>query len=166
MPLTPNNRNEAWMKGMVDGSTTLEPNNRKEHWYKEIVDAIGSGGGGGGGALLIYLNDTAMATPPSWIESLVSDGNVYETNVTYAQFHTAYLSTLVGISTPASEDFTEYRQQQIANIVDFGFIEMLNLFYVEVTWYKNVNGSLTPIEAYLCANAEDGNLYFIAQQEG
>ena len=44
MPLTPNNRNEAWMKGMVDGSTTLEPNNRKEHWYKEIVDAIGSGG--------------------------------------------------------------------------------------------------------------------------
>ena len=49
MPLTPNNRNEAWMKGMVDGSTTLEPNNRREHWYKEIVDAIGSGGGGGGG---------------------------------------------------------------------------------------------------------------------
>lgn len=53
MPLTPNNRNEAWMKGMVDGSTTLEPNNRKEHWYKEIVDAIGSGGGGGGGGAFI-----------------------------------------------------------------------------------------------------------------
>lgn len=56
MPLTPNNRNEAWMKGMVDGSTTLEPNNRKEHWYKEIVDAIGSGGGGGGGGGVLIVN--------------------------------------------------------------------------------------------------------------
>ena len=55
MPLTPNNRNEAWMKGMVDGSTTLEPNNRREHWYKEIVDAIG--GGGGGGAFVVHTTD-------------------------------------------------------------------------------------------------------------
>lgn len=59
MPLTPNNRNEAWMKGMVDGSTDLTPNNRKEHWYKEIVDAIGSGGGGGtgGGAFVVNTVD-------------------------------------------------------------------------------------------------------------
>ena len=58
MPLTPNNRNEAWMKGMVDGSTTLEPNNRREHWYKEIVDAIGSGGGGGGGGAAAVISAT------------------------------------------------------------------------------------------------------------
>ena len=49
MPLTPNNREEYWLQGMVDGETTLTPNKRKEFWYKEIVDAIGSGGGGGGG---------------------------------------------------------------------------------------------------------------------
>ena len=49
MPLTPNNREEHWLQGMVDGQTTLEPNKRREYWYKEIVDAIGSGGGGGGG---------------------------------------------------------------------------------------------------------------------
>ena len=47
MPLTPNNREEYWLQGMVDGQTTLEPNKRREYWYKEIVDAIGSGGGGG-----------------------------------------------------------------------------------------------------------------------
>ena len=68
MPLTPNNRNEAWMKGMVDGSTTLEPNNRKEHWYKEIVDAIGSGGGGGGGALIATLNMQTGALDKTWTE--------------------------------------------------------------------------------------------------
>lgn len=50
--LTPNNREEHWLQGMVDGQTTLEPNKRKEYWYKEIVDAIGSGGGGGGGGVL------------------------------------------------------------------------------------------------------------------
>lgn len=52
--LTPNNREEYWLKGMVDGQTTLEPNKRREYWYKEIVDAIGSGGGGGtGGGVLV-----------------------------------------------------------------------------------------------------------------
>ena len=56
--LTPNNREEYWLKGMVDGQTTLEPNKRREFWYKEIVDAIGSGGGGGtgGGVLKINVN--------------------------------------------------------------------------------------------------------------
>ena len=54
MPLTPNNREEYWLQGMVDGQTTLEPNKRREYWYKEIVDAIGSGGGGGtGGGVLV-----------------------------------------------------------------------------------------------------------------
>ena len=56
--LTPNNREEYWLKGMVDGQTTLEPNKRREYWYKEIVDAIGSGGGGGtgGGALVVSMS--------------------------------------------------------------------------------------------------------------
>lgn len=56
MPLTPNNREEHWLQGMVDGSTNLEPNKRREYWYKEIVDAIGSGGGGGGGAVIVHLS--------------------------------------------------------------------------------------------------------------
>jgi len=55
MPLTPNNREEHWMKGMVDGSTTLEPNKRSEYWYKEIIDA--QGGGGGGAAAVISATD-------------------------------------------------------------------------------------------------------------
>ena len=38
MPLTPNNREEHWLQGMVDGETTLTPNNRKEHWYQAIID--------------------------------------------------------------------------------------------------------------------------------
>lgn len=44
--LTPNNRKEYWLKGMVDGETNLTPNKRSEYWYKEIIDTIGSGGGG------------------------------------------------------------------------------------------------------------------------
>lgn len=38
MPLTPDNREETFLKGIVDGETTLTPNNRKEHWYKAIID--------------------------------------------------------------------------------------------------------------------------------
>ena len=52
MPLTPNNREEHWLQGMVDGETTLTPNKRREYWYKEIIDAQ-SGGGGGGGNVLV-----------------------------------------------------------------------------------------------------------------
>lgn len=58
MPLTPNNREEHWLQGMVDGQTTLEPNKRREFWYKEIVDAIGSGGGGGAGGGVLVVNAT------------------------------------------------------------------------------------------------------------
>ena len=65
--LTPNNREELWLQGMVDGQTTLEPNKRREYWYKEIVDAIGSGGGGGtgGGATVLNatLNDSIVTLP-------------------------------------------------------------------------------------------------------
>lgn len=56
--LTPNNREEHWLQGMVDGQTTLEPNKRREYWYKEIVDAIGSGGGGGTGGGVLVANVT------------------------------------------------------------------------------------------------------------
>lgn len=70
MPLTPNNRNEAWMKGMVDGSTDLTPNNRKEHWYSEIIDAIGSGGGGGGGggAFIVHASGSPETLDKTWQE--------------------------------------------------------------------------------------------------
>ena len=67
MPLTPDNREETFLKGIVDGETTLTPNNRKEHWYKAIIDGstdltpnkrseywykeiMESRGGGGGGS--------------------------------------------------------------------------------------------------------------------
>ena len=52
MPLTPNNREEHWLKGMVDGSTTLTPNKRQEYWYQEIINAQGGGGGGGYDAVI------------------------------------------------------------------------------------------------------------------
>ena len=69
MPLTPNNREEHWLQGMVDGETTLEPNKRREYWYKEIVDAIGSGGGGGGGGVLVVgLNPQTMTLDKTWQE--------------------------------------------------------------------------------------------------
>lgn len=64
--LTPNNREEHWLQGMVDGQTTLEPNKRREYWYKEIVDAIGSGGGGGGtggGVLKVGFQDPTAENP-------------------------------------------------------------------------------------------------------
>lgn len=67
MPLTPNNREEHWLQGMVDGSTDLTPNNRREHWYKEIIDN-GSGGGGGGGALIATLNMQTGALDKTWTE--------------------------------------------------------------------------------------------------
>lgn len=69
MPLTPNNREEHWLQGMVDGSTNLEPNKRREYWYKEIVDAIGSGGGGGGDVLIVHASgDPFFAGDPSTLD--------------------------------------------------------------------------------------------------
>ena len=70
--LTPNNREEYWLQGMVDGQTTLEPNKRREYWYKEIVDAIGSGGGGGtGGGVLVVgvtMTETTATLDKTWKE--------------------------------------------------------------------------------------------------
>lgn len=42
--LTPKNRPEEWMLGLIEGSTSLTPKNRCEEWLKEIIDASGGGG--------------------------------------------------------------------------------------------------------------------------
>ena len=55
MPLTPKNRKEEWLQGLVDHETTLTPKNRPEEWMKEIIDASGGGGGGGGGMLKVNM---------------------------------------------------------------------------------------------------------------
>ena len=57
MPLTPKNRKEEWLEGLVEHETTLTPKNRCEAWMKEIIDASGGGGGGTGGGVLIVHED-------------------------------------------------------------------------------------------------------------
>ena len=163
MPLTPNNRNEAWMKGMVDGSTTLEPNNRREHWYKEIVDAIGSGGGGGGGgALLIVVADEPMATPPEWAgEGMIA----WETNVTYKQVHDALTTTVVGVSLPANETYfhTEARSNAIVRLFDYGEYEGKYVVACELYYYYSGNITMNDNFTFI-ANAENGELYYIGEE--
>lgn len=46
MPLTPKNRREQRLDGLVDHETSLTPKNRCEAWMKEIIEASGGGGGG------------------------------------------------------------------------------------------------------------------------
>ncbi|MBQ1790788.1 MAG: hypothetical protein II008_11445 [Oscillospiraceae bacterium] len=58
MPLTPKNRKEEWLQGLVDHETTLTPKNRPEAWMKEIIDTIGSGGGGGTGGGVLKVGIT------------------------------------------------------------------------------------------------------------
>ncbi len=87
MPLTPNNREEHWLQGMVDGSTDLTPNKRREYWYKEIVDAIGSGGGGGGGGLVVNISQESdvQYADKTWKEIhdvVASGGAVYALDAT------------------------------------------------------------------------------------
>lgn len=62
MPLTPKNRKEEWLQGLVDHETTLTPKNRDESWMKEIIDASG-GGGGGGGVLKVGFQDPTAENP-------------------------------------------------------------------------------------------------------
>ena len=161
MPLTPNNREEHWLQGMVDGQTTLEPNKRREYWYKEIVDAIGSGGGGGG-ALLIVVADEPMAIPPEWAgEGMIA----WETNVTYKQVHDALTTTVVGVSLPANETYflTEGRGQAIVRLFDFGEYEGTYLVVCEL--YYHYAGNITMNDNfYFSANAENGELYFIGEE--
>ena len=70
MPLTPKNRKEQWLQGLVDHETTLTPKNRKETWMKEIIDSSGGGGGGGGGLLIVTATttETSMTLNKTWKE--------------------------------------------------------------------------------------------------
>lgn len=67
MPLTPKNRKEQWLEGLIQHETTLTPKNRPEEWMKEIIDASGGGGGTGGGVLILNItqNNTLDKT---WLE--------------------------------------------------------------------------------------------------
>lgn len=69
MSLTPKNRKEEWLQGLVDHETTLTPKNRPEEWMKEIIDASG-GGGGGGGVLIIGMTAEAgtLTLDKTWQE--------------------------------------------------------------------------------------------------
>ncbi len=159
MPLTPNNREEAWLKGMVDGSTTLTPNNRREHWYQEIVNA-GGGGGGGGGGVLVVIADQPMANPPSWVAEAFEGYTVYETNVTYDQLHEAFGSNVIGLSVPAIESiYNPMRQQVIVELGDLGYIDDGGYYFIAGQIFK-FNGNLVTFEISLVANAENGALYF------
>ena len=60
MPLTPKNRKEQWLEGLIQHETTLTPKNRPEEWMKEIIDASGGGGGTGGGVLIVHDNDGTL----------------------------------------------------------------------------------------------------------
>lgn len=68
MPLTPKNRKEEWLQGLVDHETTLTPKNRPEEWMKEIIDASGGGGGGGVGVLEVSIDMQTMALDKTWNE--------------------------------------------------------------------------------------------------
>ena len=70
MPLTPKNRKEEWLQGLVDHETALTPKNRPEEWMKEIIDASGGGGGTGGGVLIAQVNTNTGALDKTWQEVL------------------------------------------------------------------------------------------------
>lgn len=76
MPLTPKNRKEEWLQGLVDHETTLTPKNRPEEWMKEIIDASG-GGGTGGGVLVCHIGEN-NALDKTWqeIKDAINDGKV------------------------------------------------------------------------------------------
>lgn len=77
MPLTPKNRKEEWIQGLVDHETTLTPKNRPEEWMKEIINASGSGGGTGGGALIVHASGEPLTLDKTWkeISDAASAGN-------------------------------------------------------------------------------------------
>ena len=64
MPLTPKNRKEEWLEGLVEHETALTPKNRCEEWMKEIIDASGGGGGGGGVTVLTATYSDGTVTFP------------------------------------------------------------------------------------------------------
>lgn len=76
--LTPKNRPEEWMKGLIEGSTTLTPKNRCEEWLKEIIDA--SGGGQSNYILIGHKEITFSTTSTSEVsvDSIQTDPSAYE----------------------------------------------------------------------------------------
>lgn len=94
MPLTPNNREEHWLQGMVDGETTLTPNKRREYWYKEIIDAQGGGGGGGG---VLIVNDVSGTLDKTWKEiyDATTGGKLCLISVTNNGFDILALITII-----------------------------------------------------------------------
>lgn len=65
MPLTPKNRKEQWLEGLIQHETALTPKNRPEAWMKEIIDASGGGGTGGG---VLVVNDNNGTLDKTWKE--------------------------------------------------------------------------------------------------
>lgn len=144
----PDNPNEAGKADYFDVvSTSLE----------RIADHYEGGGGGGtGGGVLMVIADEPMASPPSWVTDIFDNYLIYETNVTYAQCHGAFV---LGLSTPANSGiFYRNRSQMIAEFMDYGFVEELNTYVVYAQAYK-YEGGFSQIELQFIANAEDGMLY-------
>lgn len=122
-------------------------------------------GGGTGGGVLVVIADEPMANPPSWVTDIFDNYLIYETNVTYAQYHEAFTSNVLGLSTPANGGiFSSKRQQMIAEFMDFGFIEELNAYIVPAMAYKYAGG-FSQIELQFIANAEDGMLYCAVENQ-
>ena len=90
MPLTPKNRKEEWLEGLVDHETDLTPKNRSEAWMKEIIEASGGGGGGG----LVVVESYAIGQTPYYssvfaalsggMQVVFSDGVNYYPVIQYA----------------------------------------------------------------------------------
>lgn len=121
-----------------------------------------SEGGGTGGGVLVVIADEPMANPPSWVTDIFDNYLIYETNVTYAQCHGAFV---LGLSTPANSGiFYRNRSQMIAEFMDFGFVEDQNTYIVYAQAYKYA-GRFSQIELHFIANAEDGMLYCIVENQ-
>lgn len=124
----------------------------------KLENGLAEASGGTGGGVLVVISDEPMASPPSWVTDIFDGYLIYETNVTYAQYHEAFASNVLGLSTPANSIFNNGRSQMIAEFMDFGFIEDLNAYIVPAMAYK-YSGGFSQIELQFIANAEDGMLY-------
>lgn len=146
----------VWKSGDTITSAKL---NKLENGLAEA-----SGGGTGGGVLMV-IADEPMASPPSWVTDLFDGYLIYETNVTYAQYHEAFASNVLGLSTPANGGiFSSKRQQMIAEFMDSGFMEEFNIYFAVALAYKYAGG-FSQIELKFIANAEDGMLYCIVENQ-
>jgi hypothetical protein len=101
MPLTPKNRKEEWLEGLVQHETTLTPKNRPEAWMKEIIDASGGGGGGGTGVLVVTMNPQTGALDKTWAEVNASNFSVL---VLVEEEEGYYGKTIIPLFTTESEE--------------------------------------------------------------